>query len=380
MKRVLLITLILTLGSPVCSFVSPIRAQQVVSTTAEQMDVYFKTLIDTTSTTPVVNILCNLEDGETGFRYHSAFGAVDLENSAPARADHAFKIASITKMFTAVTVLQLAEEGAFGLDDPMAKYLGDYPFVQIDSLHLWEGRSFGRDITIGQLLAHRSGLADIFTDREAEFFATIMADPQQQWSPEALFDLYYRMQLHKEARFEPGKGYAYSDTGYFLLGLLIEAETGMELPEVFRKRILNPLGMDHTYFEYYESVPATRPQVHAFVGELDATAHINTSFDWAGGGLVSTTRELSRFIQALFKGDLFQKDTTLNLMLGDSDYGYGIGRFVFNGTTFYGHTGFWGSGLFYDPVSGTTLCLSLNQANTGFSMRTVIETLLRNLP
>lgn len=357
-----------------------LKAQDQFSKISESIDLRLQQLIDTTGAAPVVNILCEFGDVKSGFEYQGAFGYVDLRSALPATTSHTFKVASITKMFTAVAVLQLAEKGIVDLDDPIAGYLGDLEFVKIDSLHQFNGRSFGREITVRQLLGHRSGLADLFTDKEAEFFGVIMDDPQHQWSAEDLFALYYRMQLPKAAKFAPGEGYAYSDTGYFLLGLLVEAKTGRSLPEVFREKILDPLEMKQTYFEYYEANPGVNPQVHAFVGAIDATAMINTSFDWAGGGLVSTTTDLSLFMQGLFSGKLFRKAATLEEMCGDADYGLGIGRFQLNDTMYYGHTGYWGSGVFYHPDSGRTLCLSVNQTEAGFSMRELLEELLLLFP
>jgi hypothetical protein len=91
---------------------------------------------------------------------------------------------------------------------------------------------------------------------------------------------------------------------YMLLGFIIEQITGALLPHNIRTRIREPLDMQHTYFEYYEPTVEGAPQIDTYYNRLNLTRKVNTSYEWAGGGLVSTTAEVGRFIEALFAGEL----------------------------------------------------------------------------
>ena len=349
------------------------RAQQNLNKSRELSN-YFEGVLSDDPEQPVVNILTYLENGKSGFVFNEGFGTISRENKVPVSKSQTFKIASITKMFTAVVIMQLYEENRIGLDQPVYKYLKEVDFVRFDSLHIHNGTSWGKQITIRQLLSHRSGLADVFTDAEEEFNGYVFQHPQTQWNPEKLFDMYFAFGLNEMAKSGPGKAFAYTDVGYFLLGLCIEEITGDDLATQYRKRILEPLGMEHTYFEYYEDPVDSIPQAHAFLGSTDATAAINTSFDWAGGGLVSNTRDLAIFIRGLFNHRLFENKSTLQMMVDKDRYGYGTGVLHFDEKTWYGHFGYWGSGLYYNPENELTICISINQVNPPIDFQKIIKT------
>ena len=118
---------------------------------------------------------------------------------------HTFRIASISKTFTATVVLQLVEEGKIALDDPVAAPLSNHPYVRFDQLL---GDHYGPQITVRQLLTHTSGLADYILDQR--FAALVMDHPQTQWSPKLIFEKYYEYALNQQVRFTPGEGYHYS--------------------------------------------------------------------------------------------------------------------------------------------------------------------------
>lgn len=334
---------------------------------------YLERLVRPEHVQPVVNIMIHMENQELGLSYSRGLGTVDRESNQAVSAEQPFKTASITKMFTAVVVLQLFEEGLIQLDDRVSDILRSHEYVKLDSLHLYGGVSHGRDITIRQLLNHSSGLADIFTDAESEFNAHVLKNPQKNWTPELLFEKYFEFELHKRAKFIPGTSYAYTDVGYFLLGLCIEEISGSPLAEEYRRRIITPLGLEHTFFEYWE-VPSTNLNIaHAYIGEFDATKELNTSYDWAGGGLVSNVFDLTRFINALFELRLFRNESTLNKMIAGTRYGFGVSIFQWGERTYYGHLGFWGSGVFYDPEHKVTICISINQTNPHFNAMNLVK-------
>jgi D-alanyl-D-alanine carboxypeptidase len=285
-------------------------------------------------------------------------------------ADHKIKIASIGKTFTATVVLQLIEEGHLNLHDTIDRFL-DNPIVRVDSLHIHEGTAYGRQITIEQLLSHTSGIADYMED--PRFIPDVIEHPHMIWNSAKILGKYYEYQTNQKAVFPPGKGYNYSDVNYVLLAMIIEQVTGRTLQEQFKTRIFDRLGMENSYLEYYEEPRGDKPLSHAYFSTMDLVVDINTSFDWGGGGIVSTCEELNTFFRALLNGKLFSKKSTLKQMIGaadkgrggtDYDYGLGIMKRSIHGLIFYGHGGAYDCDVFYCPKKNISVCMSLNQMNT----------------
>ncbi len=317
---------------------------------------------------PVHNLLLYYE--REGQRYHGAVGTAD--GKVAVGEDFQFKIASVTKTFTATVILQLAEKGEIDLDGKAHDYLAAVPFINFDKLHNYQGGSYGKEITVRQLLTHTSGLADLFFDRWQAFYSYWQEDKQRSWNPELLFEFFYKEKLHDIAHFKPGEGFHYSDVNYFLLSLIIEKETGLQLGAAMRKYILTPLGMNDSYFEYEEEPIGNGNLAHAFMGTEDINVTANTSFDWGGGGLVSTTRDLAIFVKGLLSNKLFEKPETLAAMkapldTGMSSYGMGLVTQRVNGEIYYGHSGFWGVVMLYNPTTDETFCLTWNQVNVPFN-------------
>ena len=169
-----------------------------------------------------------------------AVGVSDGKNEKACK-DNQFKIASITKTMTATIILQMQEEGMLNLNEKISKYLSNVSFVKVNELHIYDGEKYGLDITVKQLLQHKSGLADIFTDAAFRFYLNEYLNKNQEWDAEKLMNRYYKYGLNKKAHFAPGKGYFYSDVNYFLLGIIIENVSGKTLAQNFRKRIFEPI-------------------------------------------------------------------------------------------------------------------------------------------
>ncbi|HWR99569.1 MAG TPA: serine hydrolase domain-containing protein [Prolixibacteraceae bacterium] len=301
--------------------------------------------------------------------------------------DNQFKIASITKTMTSVVILQMQEEGMLNIDDRISKYLSDVAFVKVHELSYFKGISYGNVITVRQLLQHSSGLADLFTDGMFRFYVNEFTHKTQMWSPEKLMNRYYKYGLHKEAHFVPGNGYYYSDVNFFLLGMIVEKLSGQTLAHQFRGRIFEPLKMNNTYFEYYESSCGNGKMAHSFFGKWNITERLNTSYDWAGGGVISTTTDLALYLNGLFDGKLYKNDVTLKSMITTLPhtmksgkigyYGLGISQYQFNGDLYYGHGGFWGSLIAFCPARGITFCGSINQVTPSFNTNAFVESLLK---
>ena len=257
-------------------------------------------------------------------------GLAVVKGRVPLDVHDRFRVGSITKTFVAVVVLQLVGEHRLALGDTVERWL---PGLIPD----------GGRITLRQLLAHRSGLADYADD--AVFVRRTVAQPRRLWTPRELV----AVALAEGRVAPPGKGFAYASTNYVLLGMVIERATGRSLGRQLRSRIFAPLGLRDTVFAY--DLRNSRPYAHGYapsqhdgiVGSL-ATARdrstVNTSWAWAAGSIVSTARDLSRFFGALLQGRLLSP-RLLELMrpAPGSRYGLGLAGFRTPCGAAIGHTG-----------------------------------------
>lgn len=349
----------------------------------DSIDVIVSSCINPDSENPVHSILMYIGNADKNYFYNKGFdsnypsGLTDLENKR-------FKIASSTKLFVSTVILQLVDEGKISLNDKASQYLTNEKYLDFENFHIYEGKKHAEKITIKQLLSHRTGLADIFTDKQSEFFQLLLENPHKQYSPEAIVDLYLQFHLNEAPHFKPGKGWYYSDMNFVLLGLIIESVEKLSLHQSIRNRILTPLKLENTYFEFYESPKFEGATQNQFVGNVNFT-DLNTSFDWAGGGLVSTNKDLSTFIIALFENKLISSDA-LNKMIdikpateGENRYGLGIYETEYNGEVFYGHYGFYGSYIGYCPKNKIVISYSIGQAMPDFNTYSLINKILRQV-
>jgi D-alanyl-D-alanine carboxypeptidase len=343
------------------------RTSTTHSDLAAKLQALVNSQIDTLEDCPVHNVVLLVE--APGFSWKGAAGLADGKGEAMT-PDHKFKVASIAKSLTATVILQLVEEGKVDLDATLEDYLDDAE-IDLDSLHIHAGVSYGRQITIEQLLGHTSGITDYMED--ARFIPDVLENPRVQFSPEKIMEKYFAYETNKKAAFAPGEGWQYADPNYVLLAMIIEKVTTSTLQAQYRKRIFDPLGMENSYLEFYEEPRGSSPFSHAFLQELDLNRHINTSFDWGGGGIVSTCEELKAFFRALLYGQLFDEESTLTLMLeaadrgyGGEEYDYGLGimKRTICGLTFYGHGGAYDCDVFYCPDEDISVCMTLNQMIT----------------
>jgi D-alanyl-D-alanine carboxypeptidase len=277
-----------------------------------------------------------------------------------------FRVASVSKVFVATIILQLAEEGVLSLDDTVEQWM---PGLVPD----------GERITLRHLLNHTSGLYNYL---EGAFVDAFMADHGRLWTQQQLVS-YAVSHPPYFAPGEPGRWH-YSNTNYVLLGMVVEHATGTSVGQQVRWRILDPLGLHNTSFEPYETAPPGI--VHGYVGRNDMS-NVNMSIVWAAGGVVSTAEDLGRFAEALFGGQLLQP-ASLAEMHGfvsvDGSWGaqhlvYGLGLMQdvmsigpdhtgqprpYELGLVRGHTGAligYRSAMWYLPESGITIAVGVNQ-------------------
>ncbi len=332
---------------------------------------------------PVHNFMLYLEDDRRGNAFHLAAGYRGRDTT-PTRPNDQYRIASITKTFLATVILQMWEEGKIDLQDRAADYLSGIDYLRFDEFLLLNKTSYADRITIEQLLQHGSGLADIFTDAEFKFNLSVLTHKRRHYDVPRIVKRYFKYNLHKKPSSKPGEGYHYSDMNYLLLGLIIEQVSGESLPQQIRTRILEPLAMDNTWYEYYEAPAGHGRTADAYFNRIKVTEKINTSYEWGGGGMISTTRELGIFFKALLAGELFERESTAEMMMDTApsenyggSYGMGLIKYELGEYSFYGHGGFYGSLTMRDPVKGITFSANIGQANAPFDAQGLVESILQ---
>jgi CubicO group peptidase (beta-lactamase class C family) len=289
--------------------------------------------------------------------------------------DHTYHIASIGKTITSALIAKLHEEGKIGYDDPIKKYLPD---DILNNLHVYKGQSYSDKILVRHLLNHTSGIADYFEEQPKQgkrILELAVVEPNRFWTP---VETIQWAKDNLSAHFPPGEGFHYSDTGYQLLGLIIEKITGKPMHEGLHKYIFEPLNMTHSYQLFY-SEPVEKspyPLAEIYLDEDEVSGNRSVSVDWAGGGIVSTTEDLLLFHRSLVNNTLIKEETfnkwkdwaKFSCGIG---YGYGLVNLKFNDMLFlfskkldmWGNWGSTSTYMFYNPFYDIYLIGAFNQSN-----------------
>ncbi len=301
-------------------------------------------------------------------------------------------MASVGKLFTAILVALLHEQGALSFEDPISHYLE--PDVLKD-LHLFRGRDFSRGIQIKHLLNHTSGLPDYFEDKPARgkgMIQCLLEEPERRFQPREVLNW---AKANLQPRFPPGRGFHYSDTGYNLLGQIIEAVTGAPYHLALSRTLFEPLGMDGAFVLQHSQPRAASPYPVAgvYVGDTNIVNYCSMSMAYADGAIAAPLEDLLKFMRALAQGQLLRPDTFEQMndrarFMPGIDYGYGMmiirpvpllmpGRYAC-----WGNAGSTGAFMFYHPGLDAHLIGSLNQfryhAKGIRFMLGVIDILLKN--
>jgi len=247
--------------------------------------------------------------------YHRAIGYADRKLEIEANPETRYRIGSISKPFTATLILQLVEGGKLSLDTKLAEFFPDLPNAEA--------------ITIEHLLRHRSGL---FNYTNAESYPGYMEQPITR---AALLDT-FRSQA---PIFEPGSRYEYSNTNYTLLTFIAEDLTDEEFPNLLRQRILEPLGLQNTY--YGGPIAPTENEARSYdrLKTWELASETDMSVPRGAGALVATADDLNRFFTALLEGELLADSTVDQMTTLKDGYGLGLTSFPFYERRAYGHGG-----------------------------------------
>jgi D-alanyl-D-alanine carboxypeptidase len=332
----------------------------------------------------VKNCAVYVARGDGTFTWSGAAGIANQAGQIPMTKDTPIYLASITKIYIAVTVMKLYEQGTLRLDDPVSKYL---PQELIHGLNVYQGHDYSDEITIEQLLSHTSGIPDYYNEKGKNgktLFEIFKDDQQRKWSME---DQIAWVKNDLISRSIPGEKAFYSDTNYQLLGKIIEARTGKPLQTVLSEFLFIPLNLRHTWLVGYPSLQGKSSVIVAevFSGDENITKMRSSTFYWADGGIVSTTEDEVMFLKALNEKRII-KPATLELMhhwipiknTGPFKYGFGTMEIkIPSGTggavdtlSLWGHTGSTGSFLYYSPGKDLYIAGTINQTNgniTAFS-------------
>ncbi|NER17138.1 serine hydrolase domain-containing protein [Spongiivirga citrea] len=305
--------------------------------------------------------------------FTGAAGFDSLKKDNLLNAEQPFRIASLTKVFVAAAIMRLKENNQLSLKDPISKYISQ------QHITIMKKGGYNPDqITIRHCLTHSSGLYD-YAEGGPEYIETASQDSSKRWTRTE--QLQFAMDNGKPHA-APGVEEHYSDTGYILLGETIETLTKTGLAEGLRSLLkFEELGMSSTWLESLEPRPENLlPSVKRYMGTLDTTNWDNSIDLYGGGGLASTTRDLSIFLQALFNGKIFEKEDTLPIMLLQKEYdangkelpnqrlGFGSIKGKDSGIEVFLHSGFWGTLFLHFPAYNCSI--AINDTNDGDNMIT----------
>ena len=282
--------------------------------------------------------------------------------TTPIKPETLFDAGSITKNFVAALTLKLVEESLLTLDDPLHKWLPDYPNID-------------NTITIRQLLNHTSGLYSL---QGPSAIRPALKDPERLWTPKEVLTT-----LVGKPHFPKGTGWQYSNTGYILLGMIIEKATGSKIATELRNRFWKPLGLDSMFFAIQEALPVNI--AHGWIdlnGDKvldDFSVFPRTAFQsifQGAGGIFSTPEDLANWTHALFHERIVVSKGSLQQMLAFHSptskpaidgYGLGVQRFtprIFNELEMWGHAGNspgYSAFMWYLPEYSVSIALIANR-------------------
>jgi CubicO group peptidase (beta-lactamase class C family) len=242
--------------------------------------------------------------------YKKGFGLAEMEWNIPNQPDTKHRLGSITKQFTSMLIMQLVEQGKLKLDVPISTYLRDYP------------KKTGTVITIHHLLTHTSGIPNM-----TSFPGFLKNVSINAYTPEQLVNL----SADSTLEFKPGERFAYSNSGYLLLGYIIEKVTGKSYEQVLRENIFTPLKMNNTGYDHHEPLLKNRASGYEKNGRQYVNAKfLDMSVPYAAGAMYSTVEDLYLWDQALYTNQLLRKENmellfAKHIPSGGGHYGYGWG-------------------------------------------------------
>lgn len=257
-----------------------------------------------------------MRDGQVILR--KGYGMANLELGVPVAPEMVFRLGSITKQFTAAAILMLVEQGSLSLNDDIARFMPDFP-------------THGQTITIQHLLTHTAGIKNYTELPEFPSF----------WRNDLTLDELIGLFKDQPLDFAPGEQWAYSDSGYVLLGAVIEKASGMSYAEFVQQRIFTPLGMTQSSYDTTARIVPGRVAGYTRTkAGYEHAAYLSMALPHAAGALASSVDDLARWDAALYTNKLLKQDTIQRAfrsatLSNDQPTGYGYGWTIGN---YEGHT------------------------------------------
>jgi D-alanyl-D-alanine carboxypeptidase len=309
-----------------------------------------------------------------------AVGLSDIAAQTPMEPDHRMLGGSTGKIFLSASIMQLVETGEIALDDKLESYLGH---------HTWYQRlQNASKISIRNLLQHSSGLSRYIL--EPDFQVDLRKDPDRQWEPSELVSYV----LDKDPLFEAGSAFAYSDTNYILLGMVLETVKRNSMYEYIDNHILKPGKLDRVSPQLSRRIEKLAvgyssdddPFYQGVVVENGIYKH-NLQFEYGGGGFVNNARDLARAGKLIYENTFFKEELMEEFLNGISAEGlrgqWGLGVHINNSAigTSYGHSGFFPgyiSQMLYFPDHGFSIAFQVNTSDQ--SKLSIYRKLFRLIP
>jgi len=263
-----------------------------------------------------------MKEGQVLLR--KGYGKANLELDVPVEPHMIFRIGSITKQFTVMCILMLLEEGKLSLQDEITRFLPDYPMQ-------------GRKITIEHLLTHTSGIQSY----------TGLPEWLPLWRKDMTLEELINLFKDRPMEFEPGEKFSYNNSGYILLGAIIEKISGKSYAAFVQERIFDRLGMTHSLYDDTARIVPGRVAGYALSNDGFANAaYLSMTQPYAAGSLASSVDDLARWDAALYTGELVRPETlslahqSYRLLDGSlTKYGYGWTVSDYEGFQFIEHAG-----------------------------------------
>lgn len=271
----------------ICTFV--FTSCSLTNTPEQKLDLHLKKLTNHANSFSISVLIA--DHGK--ILYKKSFGYADVEKKIPATPNTNYHIGSITKMFTAMCIIQLKERGYFNYETPIHTILKDFP-------------QYGNEITIRHLLTHTSGLKDYYGD-PTKLIGGGFSETNQLTDS----DVYEIVKRMDSTYFSPGTNCQYSDTNYVILGQIVEAASGLSLSEFMSENIFRPLNMSQT-IAYDPNTNQTIPN-RAMGADLKGRKYVTSDQSYSSavlgdGGIYSSLEDLYKWDQALDKGTLVSKE------------------------------------------------------------------------
>lgn len=271
--------------------------------------------------------------------YQKAIGYADLESGIKAEPDFKYRVGSISKMFTAVLVMKAVEQGKLSLGQTIDAF-----FPELEN---------ASKITVSQLMNHRSG---IFSVTNRQDYLSWYEHPK---SREGL----YKLILDGSAVFDPDTKAEYSNSNYILLTWILEDTFNQDIASLVQQHIARPLALNKTYIGTKASVEKGEVYSYKFLGEWQKAGETHMSIPLGAGAIVSSTEDLTKFIEGLFAGDLISNESLELMKEAQDNFGRGMFKIPYHDKVSFGHTGGideFKSMLSYFPGEKLTLAMSVN--------------------